>query len=238
MKVAGLFVSLPRTRASSFFSSSISVPLAASSAGYGGVVGLSALQPFFVRSFWKKDQRLFAFTSLTSLIDMKIIQFVLIGTINNLVLQIFSLYLKVLLGHLNLFLVKLLKPTRLDGLARSLETYYFKLISSFARTAFEKHAFTISRPDRLKNHCTSRRDAARRRHRGHRPSFRVRGTDYPRRNLSRVPAGRFKVERRRMDGADAHVRDDTEDTARSRNLLAAFPDDFFPPFGGAPFLSK
>lgn len=35
---------------------------------------------------------------------------------------------------------------------------------------------------------------------------------YPRRNLSRVPAGRFKVERRRMDSADAHVRDDAEDT--------------------------
>lgn len=69
----------------------------------------------------------------------------------------------------------------------------------------------------------------RRRHRGRRPSFRVRGTDYPRRNLSQVPAGRFKVERRRMDSA--HVRDDTEDT-RVR-VIAAFPGDFFSPSSAA-----
>lgn len=47
VKVAGLFVSLPRTHASSFsFSSS-------SSAGYG-VVGLSVLRPFFVRRSLRK----------------------------------------------------------------------------------------------------------------------------------------------------------------------------------------
>jgi len=54
-------------------------------------------------------------------------------------------------------------------------------------------------------------DAAQRRHRGYRPSFRVRGTDYPRRNLSRVPTVCFKVASRCRMGKASYIRNDTDD---------------------------
>lgn len=71
-----------------------------------------------------------------------------------------------------------------------------------------------------------------------RPSFRVRGTDYPRRNLSRVPAGRFKVDDGWADlRVGAHVRDDT-DGRRARIDVIGVIDSWHSPISDGFFLFR